>query len=333
MSGWSADQVPDQTGRRVLVTGAGSGVARATALDLAGRGASLLLADRDLDALADVVRHADAAGPQRPASLPLDLADLDSVRDVAGEVEALVGGRLDLVVIDDAGGRERTDAGVPPVLAARAVGPFALVARLRLALGAGHGRVVTVVPPTYRLARTVPSGQSTAPERTAGAPTVDPVDPVDPVEPVEPADREHEPLLRRTAWAAPAESALAAMLLALELAERARRHEAGFRSLVAIAGIDVGEAVERTERVRRGRGPRILDAALGMLEQRGDLAHLPVLMAATDELPSGTVVGLSGALGLGREPRILGTPRQARDRDQRERLWQLARDLSGEALW
>jgi NAD(P)-dependent dehydrogenase (short-subunit alcohol dehydrogenase family) len=47
MSAWNTDQIPDQTGRRVLVTGASSGLGEITAYELARRGAQVVLAVRD----------------------------------------------------------------------------------------------------------------------------------------------------------------------------------------------------------------------------------------------------------------------------------------------
>nr|MBA2637172.1 SDR family NAD(P)-dependent oxidoreductase [Solirubrobacterales bacterium] len=44
---WSAADLPDQTGRRVVVTGANSGLGFHTALELARRGAQVVLGVRD----------------------------------------------------------------------------------------------------------------------------------------------------------------------------------------------------------------------------------------------------------------------------------------------
>ncbi|WP_406381269.1 oxidoreductase [Streptomyces sp. NBC_01618] len=84
--GWNASDIPDQSGRTALVTGANSGIGLVTARELARHGARVLLACRDES------RGKEAASRIRTAVtgadvefVPLDLADLDSVRACAAE--------------------------------------------------------------------------------------------------------------------------------------------------------------------------------------------------------------------------------------------------------
>lgn len=62
------------SGRRIVVTGASSGIGRASALSLAAEGADLLLAARRQDALVDTAREARAAGALSAAIAAVDLA-------------------------------------------------------------------------------------------------------------------------------------------------------------------------------------------------------------------------------------------------------------------
>jgi 3-oxoacyl-[acyl-carrier protein] reductase len=77
-------------GRIALVTGASQGIGRACALELARQGASLALAARNLDKLAEVAAEITAAGgTAHPFSL--DVASEDSVKDCAKAVIAHFG--------------------------------------------------------------------------------------------------------------------------------------------------------------------------------------------------------------------------------------------------
>jgi NAD(P)-dependent dehydrogenase (short-subunit alcohol dehydrogenase family) len=78
---WSTADIPDQTGRTVVVTGASSGLGLVTARELARAGARVVLAVRDAARGA-----AAAAGIEGTTEVRLlDLADLDSVRAFAGD--------------------------------------------------------------------------------------------------------------------------------------------------------------------------------------------------------------------------------------------------------
>jgi NAD(P)-dependent dehydrogenase (short-subunit alcohol dehydrogenase family) len=90
MTTFGITQLPDTAGRNVIVTGANSGIGRAAAHGLAGAGAHVVLAVRD-------VAKGQAAASTMPGETEvrrLDLADLASVREFAtaweGDVELLI---------------------------------------------------------------------------------------------------------------------------------------------------------------------------------------------------------------------------------------------------
>lgn len=80
----------------VVITGAGSGIGRALALNLAGRGALLALSDVDEGGLATTVRKAEAAGA-RVHSARLDVSDRDAFARYALDVVQELG-RVNVVV-------------------------------------------------------------------------------------------------------------------------------------------------------------------------------------------------------------------------------------------
>ena len=143
---WSADQIPDQSGRTAVVTGANSGLGLVTARGLARAGASVVLACRD-------VRKGEAAAAEIGAAVPgarlevaeLDLSSLASVRRFAA---ALGVGELALL-INNAGimmtPQQQTGDGFELQFGTNHLGHFALTGLLLERLGrAGAARVVTL---------------------------------------------------------------------------------------------------------------------------------------------------------------------------------------------
>ncbi|NED55020.1 SDR family NAD(P)-dependent oxidoreductase, partial [Micromonospora aurantiaca] len=84
MRGWTANDIPDLSGRRAVVTGANSGIGYHTALQLARHGASVVLACRSAERGQAAFDRMSAAAPGADIELgSLDLADLASVRAFA----------------------------------------------------------------------------------------------------------------------------------------------------------------------------------------------------------------------------------------------------------
>lgn len=76
----------DYAGKRCLLTGAASGIGRATALELARRGAALYLTDRDADGLAATAADVRALGGTVGEYRALDISDFDAVAGFAADI-------------------------------------------------------------------------------------------------------------------------------------------------------------------------------------------------------------------------------------------------------
>ncbi|MFC7451325.1 oxidoreductase [Rhodococcus daqingensis] len=144
--------LPDQRGRTIMVTGANNGLGLRAVTALAGAGARVVLACRDLErgarALESVRAASDGAGSGAEHVLVrLDLADLSSVRAAAAETAAAVES-VD-VLINNAGvmavPKGTTADGFETQFGTNHLGHFALTdAMLPLLLRAGAPRVVTL---------------------------------------------------------------------------------------------------------------------------------------------------------------------------------------------
>src|SRR6185312_3777343 len=75
-------------GKRCFLTGAASGIGRATALKLAAQGAQLYLPDRDAEGLETTVADSRALGAQVPEHRALDISDYDAVTQFAADIHA-----------------------------------------------------------------------------------------------------------------------------------------------------------------------------------------------------------------------------------------------------
>jgi NAD(P)-dependent dehydrogenase (short-subunit alcohol dehydrogenase family) len=299
---WTAADIPDQSGRVAVVTGANGGLGLEVARELARRGGLVVMAARD-QAKAEAARASILAGvPGAALRLqPLDLASLASVRAAAAGILA-DHPRVD-VLVNNAGvmasPERRTEDGFELQLAVNHLGHFALTALLLPALLASDGaRVVAVTSTGRHLGR--------------------PLDPANPH-----LHGRYEP------WRAYGQAKLAAVHFALELDRRFRAAGVPARGVVTHPGFARTDLQARSVRESGGgRSQRFFHAAVrrtGMTPAQG---ALPLLRAATDPGAAGGALYTPRWVNWGPPERrpLVG---RSRDRAAMATLWEVSERETG----
>ncbi len=160
---WRVAEIPVQTGRRILITGANSGIGYYAALELARKGAHVLMGCRSEARGAAALERLRAQVPDASVEMVLlDLASLDSVRSFA--VEELARGVGLELLINNAGvmapkQRLETKDGFELQFGTNVLGHFALTALLlpalerAVAVSAESPRVVTIASIAHKQGR------------------------------------------------------------------------------------------------------------------------------------------------------------------------------------
>lgn len=154
---WSVKDIPEQTGRHVLITGATSGLGFESALALAGAGAKVTLTGRNVEKAQQVLATIRQQYPQADIEfMPLNLSSLTDIAQFAAEFKQRHA-TLD-VLINNAGVmtppvRYETEDGFELQFGSNYLGHFALTAHLLPLLKRGHQpRVVSLSSSAHKLA-------------------------------------------------------------------------------------------------------------------------------------------------------------------------------------
>jgi NAD(P)-dependent dehydrogenase (short-subunit alcohol dehydrogenase family) len=295
--------MPTQDGRRVVVTGANSGIGFQAAQELARHGASVVLAVRDPDGRGrDAAQRLLTAVPEAAVEVRrLDLADLASVRAFAAEWGDEP---LDLLV-NNAGvmalPRRTTADGFELQLGTNHLGHFVLTGLLLGSLlRADDPRVVTISSMAHRMGR------------------------------MRWDDLHGERRYQR--WLAYGQAKLANLLFAFELQRRSDTAGSPLRSLAAHPGYAATNLQFQSAQMEDSTVSRVFNTVANTLFAQSDAAGAwPTLFAATQDLPGGAFVGPGGPGETRGHPKLVGATSQARSEQDATRLWAVSEELTGVA--
>jgi NAD(P)-dependent dehydrogenase (short-subunit alcohol dehydrogenase family) len=297
MTKWTSADIPDQTGRIAVITGANTGLGFETATALAARGAHVVMAVRNLEKGKQAAARITEATPGAEVELQeLDLTSLESVRSAAAELRS-AHDRIDLL-INNAGvmytPKSTTKDGFEMQFGTNHLGHFALTGLLldRL-LPVDGSRVVTVSSLGHRIRAAIHFD-----------------------------DLQWERSYSRVG--AYGQAKLANLLFTYELQ---RRLSAG-NTTVAVAAHPGGSKTELTRNM-----PRLVAMATRLVEplfQDADLGALPQLRAATDpDVQGGQYFGPDGFQETRGYPKVVASSAQSHDVALQRRLWAVSEELTG----
>jgi NAD(P)-dependent dehydrogenase (short-subunit alcohol dehydrogenase family) len=296
---WTAEDVPDQSGRIAVVTGANSGLGYDTAAVLAGRGAHVVLAVRNVDKGNEAADRIRAASPNAVVAVQeLDLSSLDSVRRAADDLRA-AHPRIDLL-INNAGvmyvpKRETTKDGFEMQFGTNHLGHFALTGLLLdNMLSVDGSRVVTVSSNGHKFWFL--------------------------------ADIYFDDLQFERGYhriKAYGQSKLANLMFTYELQRRMNARGAPTVALAAHPGFSDTELMRNL--------PDVIPAFMWKpVTQPADKGALPTLRAATDpDAHGGQYYGPDGIGEIKGNPKVVASSARSHDEDIQRRLWTVSEELTG----
>jgi NAD(P)-dependent dehydrogenase (short-subunit alcohol dehydrogenase family) len=295
MSRWTTANIPDQTGRTAVITGANTGLGYETAAALAAKGAHVVLAVRNLDKGKGAADRITAANPGASVALQeLDLTSLESIRTAADELRSNYPA-IDLL-INNAGvmftPKSTTKDGFELQFGTNHLGHFALTGLLLdRVLAAPGSRVVTVSSVGHRFARRIRFD-----------------------------DLQWEREYSRVG--AYGQSKLANLMFTYEL----QRRLSGTNTIAAAAH----PGGSRTELTRNL--PPLVGAATKLMEplfQDADMGALPTLRAATDpDVLGGQYFGPDGFGEQRGYPKVVASSQASHDTGAQHRLWAVSEELT-----
>jgi NAD(P)-dependent dehydrogenase (short-subunit alcohol dehydrogenase family) len=300
---WIERNIPDQTGREAIITGANSGLGFEAARILAKTGARVVLAVRDTAKGSQAAAEIRVSVPRADLTvMALDLASLTSIRSFTSAFLA-EHDRLDLL-INNAGvmaiPRRETADGFEMQFGTNHLGHFALTGLLLpLILGTPGARVVTVSSSAHLFGKI--NFNDLQGNRSYGK------------------------------WGAYGQSKLANLLFAYELQRRLAAAGSGAASAAAHPGYAATNLQRVGPEMEGSRlGQRTMSAVNRVLAQSAAMGALPEVYAATSpDVHGGDYIGPDGLLGQQGLPVKVKSSTRSHDQAVAARLWAVSEELTG----
>ena len=292
---WTTENIPDQKGKIIVVTGANCGLGFDLAKVLSKKNATVIMAVRDASkgarALQEIKKELSGAITEL---MLLDLADLKSIENFATEFKKRYS-QLN-ILINNAGvmyppGRQETKQGFELQIGTNHLGHFALT-----------GLLLDIIKKTKQ-ARIVT--QSSLAHLNGSIRLND--------------LNWHLEYSRTKAYG---QSKLANLLFAYELDRKFKAHLNTAVSVASHPGIS-NTSLQRTSGF-------LTHLLFNLMAQTSEMGALPELRAATDEkLTGGEYIGPNGLLGVRGYPEIVRSNKQSYDLGLAQDLWTLSEKLTG----
>jgi len=296
---WNTDQIGSLKGKKIIITGGGSGIGLEAAKVLAVKGASVTLAVRNVERAKRIIEKFHSANPD-PAltAMHLDLADLKSTKDFADRYRS-EHDHLD-ILINNAGVMippyRRTKDGFESQFGTNHLGHFALTA---------HLLPILIATPLSRIVIT----SSIAARK--GIIHFDNLD----------GSRGYNPMVFYR------QSKLANLLFAIELQHRLEQARISAISVACHPGISVSNLLSR------GSGKEaspLLKKMMRIVAQPAHKGALPTLYAATHpDLKGGEYIGPDGPGNRKGNPVKTTEASQLFNAELAVKLWEVSEDLTG----
>lgn len=302
MTEWTAEDIPDLEGTKVIVTGANSGLGFEASKMFADSNAEVIMACRSIEkakeAKEDIEKQIENAELE---VRKLDLADLESVQDFAEEFKA---NHEELDILCNNAGimaipREETKDGFEKQLGVNHLGHFALTAKL--------------FPSLKKAEKATVVNQSSGLHKRGK---------------INFGDLMHEE--KYSPHQAYADSKLANLLFTYELERKIKEKDLPIRSVACHPGYAATNLQKRSAEKSGNKIKKYTMAAMNrVLAQSAEVGALPMIYAAVaEDVDGGDYIGPNGLMNMRGHPEKQESSKASQSKETAEKLWNVSEELT-----